>query len=104
MKGNFLLLAIVVVVIAGVSIMVWTFSRSRQMLDSWAAESSYQLLSSEIRWIRRGPFFWTTSESQVVYYVTVRAHDGTAKSGWVRCGSFLFGVLQDKVEARWEEN
>jgi hypothetical protein len=83
-------------------IWIWAFSRSREMLNDWAQGNGCQIISSEHRWFRRGPFFWTSSKGQIVYYVTVRMPDGQTRQAWVRCGSFWWGIFQDKVEARWE--
>ena len=97
------ILPVIVIFAVVAMMMMWVFRRSRRILESWAAENSYQILSSEMRWFRRGPFLWTTSKNQVVYYVTVRTHDGMTKQGWVRCGGWWGGVLKDKAEARWDE-
>ena len=86
----------------GVLMTIWVFSRARNMLEAWARENGYNILSSEMRLLRRGPFFWTTSKNQVVYYVTVQTPDGHNTSGFVRCGGFWWGVFTDKVEVRWE--
>jgi hypothetical protein len=81
---------------------LWTASRSRQLLESWARENGLEIVSSEFRWFRRGPFFWTTSSAQRVFHVTVRMPDGGTRGGWVRCGGFWGGLLQDRVEVRWD--
>ena len=65
-EGTALLLALVVMSFC-LGMLIWTFSRSRQMLERWAADNSYEILSSQLR-----------------------------------CGSFWLGVLQDKVQVRWE--
>ncbi|MFC1716607.1 hypothetical protein ACFL6S_23265 [Candidatus Poribacteria bacterium] len=96
-------LAILSAIIIVVIVFTWVLSKARQILESWAAGNDYQIISSETRWLRRGPFLWTTSKNQVVYYVTVRTNDGTVRQGWVRCGSWWAGVLKDKAEVRWDE-
>ena len=95
-------IAIAFVILIVIAILVWTFSRSRRMLEKWAVDNNYQIISASIRLFRRGPFFWTTSKNQVVYYVTIRTSEGI-KNGWVRCGSWAWGIFQDKVEVRWDE-
>ena len=99
MDNTVIILCIALVVI----VLVWTFFRSRSILESWAKENGYQILSSEIRLFSRGPFFWTASNNQVVYYVTVQTSDGTVKRGWARCGSWWWGVFLNQVEIRWDE-
>jgi hypothetical protein len=102
MEDLFPLLLIIVFFAFGVVMTIWTFSRGRAILEGWAAENGYRLVSSQFRWLRRGPFFWTSSKGQIVYYVVVRTPDGRTRRGWVRCGSFFWGVMRDKAEAEWE--
>jgi hypothetical protein len=98
---------IVIVVLAAVGLtaamMTWSMSRGRQILDLWAQTNGYRINSSEVRWLRRGPFFWTTSKGQMVYYVAVSTPGGQTRRGYVRCGSFFWGLWKDQVEERWEE-
>jgi hypothetical protein len=49
------------------------------------------------------PHFWTTSRDQVVYHVTVLDQLGRERKGWVRCGSWWFGLFSNKAEVRWDE-
>jgi len=83
-------------------IIIGTYSRGRKILESWALENNYQIISSETRLFRRGPFFWTTTKNQMVYYVTVRTPEDV-KSGWVRCGGWLLGIFENKAEVKWDE-
>lgn len=91
------------VVVLLVAYVAWFYSRSRSVLKQWAKASEYEILHSELRNLLRGPFFWTSSKGQTVYYVKVRDRDGHERSGWVRCGSFWNGVFSDKAEVRWED-
>ncbi len=95
---------ILIVIIAGVGVaaFVWHISRSRSLLQRWAAENDYTILNSDYRYFSKGPFFWTSSKGQTVYHVTVRDHEGNVRNGWVRCGSWWLGLLSDKTEVRWE--
>src|SRR3954469_4555687 len=81
----------------------WQFGRSQSLLDTWAAENGYHIIHKEYRNFFRGPFFWTTSKGQTVYYVTVQDKAGWTRSGWVRCGGWWLGLLTDHVEVRWDE-
>jgi hypothetical protein len=56
-------------------------SRSQQMLDQWTANSHLKLVSSSPCWVNRGPFFWTTSQGQMIYRITVASEDGERTSG-----------------------
>ena len=89
-------------IIFGLVMTAWTFSRSREILEKWASDNGYQLIKSEFRWLRRGPFFWSSSKGQTIYYVTVQSPDGQIKCGWVRCGGFFWGILQQKAQVKWD--
>jgi len=103
MDAAFPALAFLAVVTFIVMTIFWHFSRSRQILENWASEHNYRIVSSEYRNFFRGPFFWTSSKGQTVYYVTVETADGQTKSGWVRCGGWLLGLLSDTADVRWDE-
>lgn len=82
-------------------------SRSRFILRTWAAENGFRIVSSETRYmISTGPFkWWTNSGGQIVYFVKIRDRDGDERSCWVRCGSYLGGVLfSHEAEVRWDES
>ncbi len=80
---------------------LWRSSRSRQVLDSWAAKNGFQIIRRENRWCFRGPFAWSRSRCQTVYFVTVLDKDGLERSGWVRCGGWFTGLWSDAAEVRW---
>jgi hypothetical protein len=84
------------------ALIVWHYSRARSLLEHWADERGFNILDSQYRYLRRGPFFWTTSKGQAVYFVRVRDRLGDLRTGYVRCGSWFLGLLSDKVEVRWE--
>ena len=99
--AGFILLVLLIVAL-GVASMFWTFSRSKSLIDEWAAENGLRLIDYEYRWFVRGPFFWTTSKSQTVYRVTVEDSQGYIRKGWVRCGSWLAGLWSHRVDVRWD--
>jgi hypothetical protein len=81
----------------------WHFSRSRGLLEKWAADNGFRIIESSYRNLVRGPFFWTTSKGQTVYRVIVEDATGQRRSGWVRCGSWLLGLWSDSVQVRWDD-
>jgi len=103
MDTGFQIFLFVVVAIFVVGSIVWHFSRSRSVLEQWAEQHGFEILHSEYRNLLRGPFFWTTSKGQTVYYVKVRDSHGAERSGWVRCGGWFLGLMTDKAEVRWED-
>lgn len=103
MEDVFKFLMVLVVLGAAVLSMVWHFSRSNTVLEQWAEDNDFELLSHEYCHFMQGPFFWTTSKGQAVYYVKVRTSSGHVRSGWVRCCGFFLGLLSDAAEVRWED-
>lgn len=82
--------------------MKWMQSRSDEILDEWCSQNGFALLSSKRRNFKRGPYSWTTGKGQVVFYVTVRDAEGETRSGYVRCGSRMGGLMSDKVTVEWD--
>jgi hypothetical protein len=81
----------------------WHHTRSATLLERWAEENGFTIADRRLRQLFRGPFTGTTALGQTVYRVTVVDGSGQERSGWVRCGSFAFGLLSDKVRVRWDE-
>jgi hypothetical protein len=99
--------ALLVVIILGIVtlgpvMLLWSHRRAGDLLDVWARARGVELLSSERRWLRRGPYFWS-SNGQEVFHVTVREPSGRVRRAYVRCGNFFVGMLADDVEERWED-
>ena len=103
MNDGIQILAILAVVAFAACLITWHFSRSRSVLEQWAHDHGFRILHSEYRNFSKGPFFWTSSKGQTVYYVTVRDGSGNVRSGWVRCGGWLLGLMSDKAEVRWDD-
>lgn len=103
-SGNvFKVLAPLLMIAAAIGSIVWAQSRGKSMLETWAHQNGYEILSSEECWFFSGPFFWTSSKGQKVYKVTVSEAEGRIRSGYVRCGSFWLGLWSDRVDARWDD-
>jgi|SRR6267143_2148152 hypothetical protein len=100
---EFAILWFVIIGVVMIGSLVWTFSRSRSVLEQWAQANGYEILHSEFRNLFRGPFFWTSSKGQTVYYVRIRDREGRERPGWVRCGGFWAGLFSDKAEVRWDD-
>jgi hypothetical protein len=99
LEGLFAVAALAVLIILSVW---WHFRRSSSLLHQWAAQNGYRIIRQEYRYFFKGRFFWTSTNAQTVYYVVVEDPTGTRRIGWVRCGSWWFGLLSDKVEVRWD--
>jgi len=98
-------IAVALVAFAGLIVFLMAFNRSRSasMLADWARGQGVELVSEERCHFLKGPYFWTSSKSQVVFRVSVRDRQGRVRSGWVRCGSFIGGLLSDQVDVRWDD-
>jgi hypothetical protein len=76
--------------------------RAGRLLYEWAARNGYQILESERRRYRKGPFFFTSSNNQTIYRVTIQDAYGNIHHGWVRCGSYQLGSWSNNVDVRWD--
>ena len=93
----------VLFLLLGIVMLIFHYQRSRSILNKWAATNGYRILSSERRHLRRGRFFLTTARGQEVNRVMVEDSAGTIRRGYVRCGSYFFGMFSDKAEVRWDK-
>jgi hypothetical protein len=80
----------------------WSRSRSRAIIDRWSKQHGYEVLSAAPR-LWRGPFLLRSGHGHTVYRVTVKDASGTARSGWVRCGSWLLGLVSDEITVEWDD-
>ena len=81
----FFLLALALLIVAVLAFLVayatGTYRRASQLLSQWATRNGYRIIESDRRYIRKGPFFWTSSQSQIIYHVSVQdAYGNTVTS------------------------
>jgi hypothetical protein len=95
-------LGIIAVVGFVVLIMTLHYTRARSILEQWAGENGYEIISREHSFMG-GRFWWRKSKDQEVYYVTVRTPEGEVRRGWVRCGGWLLGILSNQADVEWDE-
>lgn len=98
-----IILIVMLLITVGLATMAYRDRRSNELIQQWAADNGYRVLNAECRRFFRGPFFWTSSKSQTVYYVTFLDRHGWERRAYVRCGSWLGGPWSDKVNVAWEE-
>lgn len=106
MNGENLLSSVIPVVLGAgfVAVVIFlTVARADTILNGWASRNGYRVLNRDYAWFFKGPFFWSTTRSQVVFRVTVQDGSGVPRSGWVRCGSWWGGILSDDAEVRWDD-
>ncbi|MFO8008526.1 MAG: hypothetical protein R6V05_12415 [Candidatus Brocadiia bacterium] len=95
-----LLLFAMAVLVAGWVVRDWR--RAEALLRRWAEGEGCQLLHYERRFIRRGSLTWLLGDKRAVFYVVVADAEGRRRTGYVRCGTFLFGtLLSDAVTVDW---
>lgn len=102
-SGDFNLLLFIPFVLIGIASIFWHFNRSATLLDRWAARNGLRIVSREYRWLARGPFWWRTSKSQSVYRVEVIDSAGETRTGYVRLGSWPFGLWSDVAAVEWDQ-
>ena len=82
----------------------WLVSLGRVSLGKWADANGYELLSAELRWFAKGPYFaiWKCSRTQFVFRIKVSDTNGYSRTGWARCGSYWGGVFVNRVDVTWD--
>ena len=83
-------------------IMTYHKHRGLKEVKRWAQKEGLEILSSEYRWVKRGPYFISGSNHQRIFYVTVKDESGNIRTCWVKAGGFLSGLLSDKIDVRWD--
>ena len=80
---------------------LWRTNRSRVIIDRWAKENGYAVISANLR-LWPGPFVLRRTEGQTVFRVHVRDATGLERHGWVRCGSLMLGLMSDQATVQWD--
>ena len=95
-----------VVAFGGIAVLavVWTASRSRDVLDQWAAANGFTIVNRERRQLRTGPYVFRRVKGQEVFYVTVEDAGGRRRSGYVRVGGFALGLLSNAADVTWDDD
>ena len=78
------------------------WNRAPSALEGWAEEGGYEIVRRQRRSFFKGPFFWGSSNNQIVYRIEVHDRGGMLKSGWVRIGSFWWPSV-GRIDVRWDE-
>jgi hypothetical protein len=81
----------------------WQFRKAESRLKKWAEQSGYRIIDRSYRLLFRGPFLWTSVKGQAVYGVHIEDQDGRQRQGWVRFGSWWWGMWSDRVDVLWDE-
>jgi hypothetical protein len=80
----------------------WQNARAEAMLERWCRHTGFELLERRYCWIPVGPYVLAPLHGQWVFRVTIRNRAGRVRTGHVRCGSMLLGVLAEEVDVRWD--
>jgi hypothetical protein len=82
-------------------LLLWIEIRwSRRRLEAWARREELAIVSSERRYLWRGPFKDILAQYSV-FKVRVRDAGGNERRGWVRLGR-RFNAWSSDAEARWD--
>lgn len=94
-------------VVVGVPLLALSLIRIRRAGDRVRAslqKAGYDIVQIRYRFLRWGPYAWTTNQrSQIVYRVVVRDQGGRERQGWARWGRPWFW-MDDKLELKWDDS
>ena len=86
-----------------VAVLAWgQHSRANQIVRQWAQTTEVELVSAQNRYLRTGPFFLENVRGQFVFRIVVRDQTGSERTGWLRVGGGLTGVLSAKTKVVWD--
>lgn len=86
-----------------VAVLAWVqHSKARKIVLQWAQTMEVELVSAQVRYLRTGPFFFAHSRGQFVFRILVRDQTGQERTGWLRVGGWLLGVLSAKTKVYWD--
>ena len=103
-SGVFLtfLAAILVIGFLFILSIAWQNQRSEAIIEKWAMENKYKILSKEHAWLWAGPFFWKRSRAQTVYRLQVENESGRVSNAWALCGHWFSGLMSDEIAVEWD--
>ena len=102
-SGVLWLLTAVLLIGLSVGLTFWKFSHERSLVEQWAKKNEYSIVNREKRSVVTGPFMWSSSRNQTIYYVTIADKTGLQRNAWVRCGGYYLGPLSDQIDVRWTD-
>jgi hypothetical protein len=94
--------------ILGILLLYW-HGRRREiwMLQNWARENHFELLSfRQRRFFEPAPFWFLSGHRTPAYLVTIRDEQGKQRSAWIRLGTLWEGICwggKHVVTVKWNE-
>jgi hypothetical protein len=83
-------------------LIMWTSNRSATLIDTWVKRNGYRLLRKQFAFFK-GPYFFRSNNQQTVYRIEIEDAEGQKRTGWVRCGSWMWGLFSNTVDVRWDK-
>jgi hypothetical protein len=121
METAFIIAGVVAVIALGIVAIAFGIKqefKALALVNEWAGQNSYRLLDWKYAFrlgfgvlSRRNfcvlpprvRFWWTSSNAQTIYSVTVEDSTGSVRRFWVRCGGFFLGMLVKRIDVICEE-
>lgn len=75
--------------------------RSRPMLDHWALENGYEIVSAHMALFWWGPFSLMLQRDAFVYRITIRDQNGLCRA-WARCNGWIAFFTGNKIDVIWD--
>jgi hypothetical protein len=77
-------------------------TKARRLINEWAERNNVKILKLKVRRFRKGPFFLTSSQEQVVYYATIE-DKGQIRNAYIRCGGYWSGMASNRIEVKYKK-
>jgi hypothetical protein len=91
------------IVYLGLSLQKRTDEAFRANIKKWASENSWEIVNCQRRSFG-SPWMFSITGAHGIYLVTVLYQEGQPRirRAWLRCGGWLLGPKNERVEMRWD--
>ncbi|MBK7992576.1 MAG: hypothetical protein IPK14_03940 [Blastocatellia bacterium] len=102
MPQDTLLLMVFLATVIGIFGVLFYSSKINFLIDKWAKENGYKIVSKQVKSFSMGPFSSSPKLGQRVFYVEVIDKSGNKKLAWVRCYTRWTEIFPNKIEVEWD--
>lgn len=90
------------IILFGIWMIRWQYSKADRLVENWAAQNNYKLLEKENANLGDGPLGRRGAKTYVKYRIKIEDNNGEIRTGTAFLGDENVGVLSDKVRVEWD--
>jgi hypothetical protein len=102
MHNDFSIVLVVGFILIVIPASIWiNLTWSGAKLQEWARRRHFIIVEEQYCWLFKGPFTWNCYKGQTVHRVVVEDRHGEQRSGYVKLGSWIWGLWSDDAAEEW---